>query len=200
MNNKIKIRFKQKDEQLNNFLEKIKTFGEIYYNIYSFRQCPMNMKPNRKYIITGDNKNIFTKIGNTEWMGTICENSLDKSIEEYKWKIKILRTYNKDIMVGVANSDFDILTSSYNTCGWYLYCNDSTLYSGPPNNYIGLKTILSKVKSEIVIVMNTKKRTLKFIINDEDKGESYTNIPIDKPLFPAICLAHKEDSVEIIEL
>ena len=160
----------------------------------------MNMKPNRKYIITGDNKNIFTKIGNTEWMGTICENSLDKSIEEYKWKIKILRTYNKDIMVGVANSDFDILTSSYNTCGWYLYCNDSTLYSGPPNNYIGLKTILSKVKSEIVIVMNTKKRTLKFIINDEDKGESYNNIPIDKPLFPAICLAHKDDSVEIIEL
>ena len=23
-------------------------------------------------------------------MGTICENELDKSIEEYKWKIKIL--------------------------------------------------------------------------------------------------------------
>ena len=45
-----------------------------------------------------------------------------------------------------------------------------------------------------------KKRTLKFIINNEDKGDSYTNIPIDKPLFPAICLGNTNDSVEIIEI
>jgi len=44
-----------------------------------------------------------------------------------------------------------------------------------------------------------EKRTLKFIINNEDKGDSYTNIPIDKPLFPAVCLTHINDSVEIIE-
>ena len=47
--------------------------------------------------------------------------------------------------------------------------------------------------------MNMKKRTLKFIINNEDKGDSYTNIPIDKPLFPAIILYHKDDSVEITD-
>ena len=47
--------------------------------------------------------------------------------------------------------------------------------------------------------MNMKKRTLKFIINNEDKGDSYTNIPIDKPLFPAICMNNKDDSVEILE-
>ena len=45
--------------------------------------------------------------------------------------------------------------------------------------------------------MNMKKRTLKFIINNEDKGDSYTNIPIDKPIFPAVCLAYQNDSVEI---
>ena len=44
-----------------------------------------------------------------------------------------------------------------------------------------------------------KKRTLKFIINNEDKGDSYINIPIDKPIFPAVCLYHKDDSVEISE-
>ena len=42
-----------------------------------------------------------------------------------------------------------------------------------------------------------KKRTLKFIINNEDKGDSYINIPIDKPLFPAVCMSTKDDSVEI---
>ena len=45
--------------------------------------------------------------------------------------------------------------------------------------------------------MNMKKRTLKFIINNEDKGDSYTDIPIDKPIFPAICLCDQNDSVEI---
>ena len=133
-------------------------------------------------------------------MGTICENELDKSIEEHKWKIKILKTHYKSIMVGVAPSDFDILSSNYNTCGWYYYCYKSTLYSGPPFNYDNLKTNLSGVKDEILVVMNMKKRTLKFIINNEDKGDSYTNIPVDKPLFPAIWLFNKDDSVEIKEL
>ena len=44
-----------------------------------------------------------------------------------------------------------------------------------------------------------KERTLKFIIDNEDKGPSYSNIPIDKPLFPAICLYNTNDSVEILK-
>ena len=133
-------------------------------------------------------------------MGTICEKELDKSIEEHKWKkIKLLNVQYKKVMVGVAPIDFDINSSSYNTCGWYLYCNNSTLYSGPPFNYSGSNSNLSKVNDEIIVVMNIKKRTLKFIINNEDKGESYTNIPIDKPLFPAVLLFCQNDSVEISE-
>ena len=45
-----------------------------------------------------------------------------------------------------------------------------------------------------------KQRTLKFIINNEDKGDSYINIPIDKPIFPAVLLYNKNDSVEITEV
>ena len=36
------------------------------------------MTVNRKYNLSGDNKNIITKIGNNERMGIICENELDK--------------------------------------------------------------------------------------------------------------------------
>ena len=159
------------------------------------------MKIERKYIVSGDNNAILTKTGNDEWMGTICENELDKTIEEHKWKIKILKTHDKSIMVGVASSDFDINSSNYNTCGWYLYCYYSTLYSGPPFNYsFGKQTNLAKVDNEIVIIMNMKKRSLKFIINGVDKGDSYINIPMDKPLYPAVCLAHTNDSVEITEI
>ncbi len=47
--------------------------------------------------------------------------------------------------------------------------------------------------------MNMNKRTLKFIIDNEDKWESFTDIPIDKPLFPAVLLYYKNDSVEIVD-
>ena len=200
-NEKIKIKFEPKEDSLNYFLDTIKSFGNIFYNKYSFKECPNNINANRKYIITGENKNIFTKTGlGTTWMGTICENELDKSIEEHKWKIKILKTQNKYIFVGVAPIDFDInSTEHYNHCGWYYYCYNSTLYSGPPYKYSCKNSGLSKVNDEITIVMNMKKRTLKFIINNEDKFDSYTDIPIDKPIFPAVLLENQNDSVEIIE-
>ena len=199
--NNINIIFRPNENSLNNFLETVKSFGKLYdYNElkYSFRECPPNMKENRKYIVTGENKNIITKIGNDDSMGTICEQELDKSIEEHKWKIKILKTKSREINVGVAPIDFDILsTQHYGNCGWYLFCGNLTLYSGPPFNYNNKETNLSKIKDEVIVIMNMKKRTLKFIINNEDKGDSYTDIPIDKPLFPAVLLYNKDDSVEI---
>ena len=133
-------------------------------------------------------------------MGTICEYELDKSIEEHKWKIKILKTSRKEMMVGVAPSDFDINSSLYNTCGWYFYCHNLHLYSGPPFNYGSKGTNLSKVDNEIVLVMNMKKKSLKFIINGEDKGDSYTDIPMDKTLYPVVLLDYKNDSVEITDI
>ena len=199
--NKANIKFIPKEDSLQYFLETVKSFGKLYGYKYSFRECPNNMKENRKYIVTGENKNILTKIGNTGSMGTICEYELDKSIEEHKWKIKFLKTQKKEINVGVAPIDFDILsTQHYKSCGWYIYCLDSSLYSGPPFNYSCKKTNLGEIKDEILVVMNMKKRTLKFIINNEDKGDSYTDIPIDKPLFPAVLLYDKNDSVEITDL
>jgi len=54
--------------------------------------------------------------------------------------------------------------------------------------------------NELTIIMNMKKKSLKFINEEEDKGESYTNIPLDKPIFPSILLRDIYDSVEIIEI
>ena len=201
--NKIKIKFNPHGEQFDNYLETIKSFGNIYLSTFSFKECPLNINEKRKFIVTGDNNNILTKAGtDTFYSGSICENELDKSIEEHKWEIKILKSKNKDILIGVATNDFDFNEANYNTCGWYLWCHHPrpTLYSGPPFNYDNLKTNLSEIKKEIVVIMNMKKRTLKFIINDEDKGDSYTNIPLDKPLFPAILLHDLDDCVEINEL
>ena len=94
-------------------------------------------------------KKIMTKTGPNGWMGTICENELDKSIEEHKWIIEILKSENKYIMVGVAPIDFCINTSSHHNCGWYLFYNDSLLHTGPPYKYCRKKDNLSKVNDEV---------------------------------------------------
>ena len=207
LNQNIKIKFyPEEEDEINQFLEIIKSFGNITNTnyIYKFKKCPNNIKEERKYMISGENENIITKTGtDNNWAGTICECKLDNSKEEYKWKIKILKSKQKNIMVGAAPIDFDINSSFYNTCGWYLHChynyNNPSLYSGPPHNYSCKLTNLNKIKDEIIIVLNMKRRTLKFIIDNEDKGESYSNIPIDKPIFPVVLLYDKDDSVEIVK-
>ena len=195
-NKNIKLNFSY--DELNNIIDSIKPFGIIYYNNYKFKPCPLDIEENRKYIISGEKENIITKIGKNNYAGTICECELDK-IKNHKWKIKILKAQHNQVMVGVAPIDFDIYTSNHHTCGWYLNCYNSTLYSGPPHNYNGNRTNISKVDTEIVVVMNMKKRTLKFLVHNEDKGDQYTDIPIDKPLFPAVLLYNKKASVEILE-
>ena len=201
LKNKIKFNFNPKGCRLDNFLENIKSFGKINESEkYYFRELPLDLDEKRKCIVSGDNNNIFTKTGRDNYFcGIICKNELDKSIEEHKWKVNIITSTNTDIYVGVAPIDFDIHfnTLNHTNCGWYFRCSNSSLYSGPPFKYDNYKTNLSKVKNEIIIIMNMKKRALKFIINSEDKGDSYTDLPIDKPLYPAICLINKGDSVQI---
>ena len=139
------------------------------------------------------------KAGSDGWVGIPCQNGLGNHVEQYSWKIKILETYNGTFMVGVAPIDFDINSSTYTKCGWYFYAYCSVLYSGSPHNYKNKKTNFKKVEKEIKVVLNMKMRTLKFIVDGEDKEESYSFLPTDKPLVPIVFLYHKNDSVEILD-
>ena len=198
----INIKFSPKDDLLNKFLKIIKSFGSIFFYGYSFKECPSDMIESRQYIVSGKYKNIITKTGKDGWLGSICEKELNASTEIYKWKIKILTTSSKfkNIMVGIAPIDFNFYSSNYDNCGWYYYCGNASLFSGPPHKYNDKDVGLGLVKEEIIIVMDMKRKTLKFIVDDVDKGDSYKNIPIDKPLFPAVWLRNKNDSVEISEV
>ena len=139
----------------------------------------------------------ITPFSNWNWSGTTTLYELEKG-KEYKWKIKILKTQHKYVLVGVAPIDF-IINKTDRHCGWYLECSISSLCSGPPHNYRDYKGFnLGSIKDEVIIIMNMEKRTLKFIIDNEDKGDQYTDIPIDKPLFPTVLLVDKDDSIEII--
>ena len=199
-NNETKIEFRPDENNLNDFIKEINSFGKVQLNIFKFRECPPNIDIDRIYTLSGENKNILTKKGVRGGMIVIGAYELDKSIEEHKWKIKILNSQENEMMVGVATSDYNINSSYHSNCGWYFDCQNSCLYSGPPFHYCHKDTNLSKVDNEIIVVMNIKKRTLKFIINNEDKGESYNDIPMDKPIYPAVMLYNTNDSVEITSI
>ena len=102
-------------------------------------------------------------------------------------------------MVGITFNDVKIDTEFYTTYGWFFYCYSSTLFSGPPHKYFNKSTKLPKVKNEIIVKLNLKKRSLTFVI-DNNEEESFTNIPLDKIIVPAILLYHENDSVEIDEI
>ena len=197
--NDLKIKFiPDNDENIINILEMIKNIGNKFYNNFKFKKCPINIDKERTYIISGENENIATKTGSSlYYSGVICQKELEKS-RLYEWKIKILNTKEYYIKIGISTIDFDQNRPLSDRCGWYYFCKDGSLYSGPPHNYKGKETNLKNKLNEITIVMDMDKRALKFIIDNEDKGDSYTNIPIDKPIFPTILLYHVDDSVEII--
>ena len=201
--NNIKIKFLPLENDINYFLDKIWKFGKISYNDFVFKKCPQNINQERKYFVSGEKQNILTKIGSDYyWMGVLCEKQLDITKEECAWKIKILKTYNYNIMIGIATIDFDINSSSCdinNNKGWYYYCINGTLYSGPPQFYQGKNSYLKPRNNEYKIIVNMKKKTIKFETDYKDIGDSFTNIPLDKPVFPSILLKDINDSVEIIE-
>ena len=92
----------------------------------------------------------ITKTGEDyEWMGTICENELDKS-KECIWQIKILKSENMKIMVGIAPpKDFVINSSMYDNCGWYYSLSDNSLHSEPKLENKPKDILISDIKEDI---------------------------------------------------
>lgn len=209
LNNKVKryssinykIDFLPKKGEIYYFSQKIKNFGKISHKIfkYSFRECPINIDENKRYEVQGINQNIIIKKGKNSWTGILCQNELKKN-KFHVWKIEPLCNI-KNIMVGVAPSDFEINYSSYQDCGWYFCCCCNGLFSGAPHNYKNKKTSINFIDGDdIIMIMDTQKGILKCIIGDNDEELLYNNIPLDKPLFPAIFLRDKNDSIEIINI
>ena len=198
-NDDTKIIFLPEEKEVNDFLKNILTFGKIHLfnnNFIKFKESPRDKNNKLIYTITGENKNILTKIETQNWIGILSENILEKP-KLYKWKIKILKNQSKWIRVGIVPKDYDINTSANYSVGWCFYDYYHALYSGPPFYYSQKETNLSHIKNEIIIVVNTEKGTMKFIIDNIDKGDSFTNISFDQPYVPVVFLCGVGDSVEV---
>ena len=198
-NETLAIDLKLKEEEIN-FLNNIKNLGNIYANNFFFKFkffIDEYNYTNRKYIIIGEKENVAKKIVEDNQFTLIrCENKLELN-KIYKWKINILNSKLKVILVGISQDEEELNPSLNNINGWYFYCFNSTLYSGKPHNYKNKQTNLDKIDKDIIISFDMNKATLSFI--SKNKKESYYNIPLDKPLYPSILLYDEYDTIEINE-
>ena len=198
-NETLAIDLKLKEEEIN-FLNNIKNLGNIYTNNFFFKFkffIDEYNYTNRKYIIIGEKENIAKKMAEDNQFTLIrCENKLELN-KIYKWKINILNSKLKVILVGISQDEEELNPSLNNINGWYFYCFNSTLYSGKPHNYKNKQTNLDKIDKDIIISFDMNKATLSFI--SKNKIESYYNIPLDKPLYPSILLHDEYDTIEINE-
>ena len=194
-----KIDLKFKEDEIN-FLMNIKNIGNICCNdfIYRFEDNSIELNYNRKYLILGEKDNIAKKIVEDNKFTLIKTENYLQPGKIYKWKINILNSISKIIMVGITQDEINLNVSLNNINGWYFYCYNSSLYSGKPHNYKDKKTNANKVINYIFISFDMNKGNLDFIL-DNNKIEGYTDIPIDKPLYPSILLYDKNDRIEINE-
>ena len=191
---KINIQFYPKEDGIKEMIDNISNFGNIAKSSMTFREN------NEKYSVSfGENNTcILTKVGKNEWIGILCENEFEKQ-REYKLKIKLLKNQFHHIRVGIVPKDYDTDLSNFYSCGCWYYSYYGSLYSGPPYNYSNKQAGLSKINKEIIMVVDTSKGTLKFIIDNVDKGVSFSNIQVDKNYVFVIFLYDVGDSVEVSE-
>lgn len=173
---------------------------------WGWKKCPHGVESCRKYSIDESNPRLVTKKGEG-FNSVIVGNTPLPANQVTSWGIKIVEvsiawahTY-----VGVAPFDIDQdLNDVHKSCGWYIDCHTSTLYSGPPHNYDFMKYGPRKSdgdyvrKKDIVgVVMDTTKGELSFTLKKKNLGVAFEGIPLDKPLVPCVTL-EMEDTIELI--
>ena len=167
-----------------------------------WKGCSYSVSAKKRYIV--DRVATFTGEGT---YGTVIGNTPILQGTVTSWAVKVVKSRNNNgdwIWVGVAPSDVDQnADENPGKCGWYLYCYDVTLYSGPPHNY-SKKEFYKKKKnakngSEVGITLDLTEYAgkMSFSLDGKDLGVGFIGIPLDRPLVPSAILRWTDDTVEI---
>lgn len=188
----INIKFLTEENEINKFLESVKTLGNIgkEETVFKFKFNPTN-----NYTISNNGLNI-TK-NKSDWNLILGNKEIPKNAIS-KWKIKINSNINEsydDVYIGIGKYN----SKGVNYC-WSIYSHSSNIQlclegncSKYNNKYETLK------KGDIIqVIIDRISNQLSFYINDIDFGIACSNIPKDDKLFPIVLLYEKNLNVEIL--
>ena len=187
------IKFNIDENDLNKFLESIKSFGTIgnEEKIFKFK---FNTRTN--YTITNNGLNLTkTKSG---WEALIKGDIAIPKNKISKWKLKINTNINQsfdDVYIGVGKMN----SKGINEC-WSIYSHTSEIQinlEGNCSSYNDHKEILKK-GDIIEVITNRISNQLSFSVNGVNFGIACQNLPKDEELFPTVLLYEKNLNIEIV--
>lgn len=202
-------------EPVEKVLARLKAKGAEWAAQCAWRECPSAVSYPRRYSVSGLDRRVATMVRacrTTRDMSTVLGDTPLPRDAICEWSVQVLRTRKGSgccILVGVsmANADQDA-ERNFERSGWYLYCYDSNLSSGPPHRlcrkpYGPRKQVGTYVKEgdSVGVVFDTRSSvsgTLSFVLGGVNRGIAAEGIPLDVPLVPAAILFISEDSVQFI--
>lgn len=181
-----------------------------FSELCGWQECKEGVFASKKYAVSPENPRVVRSLYTACGSGcAVVGRAALPSGKTTAWKIKILGSHSNDgagLEVGIA--PFDVGKDdgcAHGQYGWYLRCEDFTLWSGPPHNfrmrpYALKKTFKEKAKvgCEVGVSVDMLNGSLGFEVNGKNLGTAYEAIPMNKPIVPVVVLSHRDDSVEII--
>ena len=189
--------YPEKEEEITEYLNKIKKFGEIDDREPEFK---FKFKPGNNYSVTNNGLLAKKDKGGDGWNCVIIG---DKEIPKYrisKWKIQIKTDVSKnysDFYIGIGPCNFN--SNLYNEC-WSLYNQGSKSYYHMKGMNSEIKNHKEQLKKNdiIEVIVDRKLGNLSFAINDINYGIACSNIPKEETLYPTVVIYQQNHIVEII--
>jgi len=117
---------------------------------------------------------------------------------QHKWSVEVRASSRSNIFVGVAPITIDPRSEENGiSCGYYMFLQNGSLYSGPPYNARGYSYANNIVPagSVVGIVLDLARGTMGFTVHGRFIGMAFINLPTSQPLIPVVILHDPGDAV-----
>lgn len=156
----------------------------------------------KNYTLNTENDTV-THSGTKSWDCIILGHELPKELAVFRFRYHVVNgDFNSHILLGVAPSTLNRETETvFSQAGWYFYCHNSTLYSGPPQNKCNFVYGPSgKISSGAVVDVEVDRRqqTISFVIDGQSRGVAYAGVfTQDADLCPCVAISSPWAAVRI---
>ena len=198
-NENIKLFIDLKEEEINNIVNKIKSFGSIEDD----SEYKFEFIEGLNYTLS-NNGLIATKTsGGDSWNCTITGNKEIPKNKISNWKIRLnnfqIKSNTWNVLIGIGPKNKKNKTCFYDSC-WTFICGESmlSLKSGGESKYNNIERRKLQKGDIVEVIVDRMKGTLSFSVNDKNYGLTSVNIPENEELYPIVMIYDENQIVEIV--